>query len=200
MRSGLGSFPPTQPQSSLDNQREPFDLRSLLHCARKRDSLTRLSLSRDRLALRLAWYNGSMHAAKKRAKNQSFWQICCAILGGIARGFRKDKIEQKNLRDTPPTVLIILGVLGIVFSWIPHNSFSFLHAYTFGMLFGAPAHALPVLFIALAIWLYNYPPTVRNNLHVFAGLFFGFLAAEGLAHLANPLPTSTFIMNEGGGL
>lgn len=113
------------------------------------------------------------------------WNGFAHALGGAARSMGPDELAKEDRRDTFPTVLVLLAIVGGITLWFfPGSSFAqTLNAFTFGGLFGLVSYALPVVLAGFALWLYFNPPSVSHNGRVFTGLAMAILSAASLCHL-----------------
>ena len=149
---------------------------------------------------------GSAKSAKPDISLTSRFYLALAhSFGAAARAFSHEKIAKEDRRDGPPFFMAVLGVLGIVFSWflIQEQWAQLMHAWTFGMLFGPVAYALPVVMIVFAIYLARHPSTTRDNSRIGIGLFLLLMVASGFFHLfsAQPQPTDGVVaLSQAGGL
>ena len=149
---------------------------------------------------------GSAKSAKPDISLTSRFYLALAHgFGAAARAFSHEKIAKEDRRDGPPFFMAVLGVLGIIFSWflIQEQWAQLMHAWTFGMLFGPVAYALPVVMIVFAIYLARHPSTTRDNSRIGIGLFLLLMVASGFFHLfsAQPQPTDGVVaLSQAGGL
>lgn len=131
------------------------------------------------------------------------WNGFAHALGGAARSMGPDRLAKEDRRDTFPTVLVILAVLGGVTLWFFPGSpvAQTLNAFTFGGLFGLVSYALPVVLAGFALWLYFNPPSVSSNGRVFTGLALAIFSAASLCHLhaGAPQPQQGMPALAGGG-
>ena len=134
-----------------------------------------------------------------------FYMFLSHGFGEAARALSPDQISKEDRRDGFPFFMAILGVLGVIFSWflIQEPWAVTLNAWTFGLLFGPVAYALPVVLIIFAIYLARHPSTVRDNSRIGVGLFLMLASAAGFFHLfsAQPQPTDGVLaLSVAGGL
>ena len=136
--------------------------------SKKSQADTRVQFTDDELGLGARAWNGFAHA-----------------LGGAVRSFGRERLEKDERRDTPPTVLLLLAVIGAVVVWFfPGQPVAVaLNAYTFGGLFGLVAFALPVVLAGFAFWLYRHPSSVDDNGRLTVGLALALFTASGICHL-----------------
>ncbi|MFD2675438.1 FtsK/SpoIIIE family DNA translocase [Gulosibacter bifidus] len=133
------------------------------------------------------------------------WNGFAHAIGGAVRSVGPDSLAKEDRRDTFPTVLLLMSIIGGVTLWFfPGNGFAeHLNAFTFGGLFGLVSYALPVVLAGFAFWLYFNPPTVSQNGRVFTGLALAVFSAASLCHLHTGQPQPQAGMPElarGGGI
>lgn len=112
-------------------------------------------------------------------------------VGAAARALSPDRIDKSDRRDGIPFALFLGGIAGSIFTWFmrPDSSWVFgLHLWTFGLLFGRVAYALPVVMVVFAIYLMRHPSTVRDNGRIGVGLFLFLVSIAGFFHLFGGLP------------
>jgi DNA segregation ATPase FtsK/SpoIIIE, S-DNA-T family len=116
--------------------------------------------------------------------------FCAGMVGWLARSLSSEKIAKEDRRDGSPFALFLLGVAGIVDIWfLAKNQICItLNQYTFGLLFGQLAYALPVVLIVFALYLMRHPSTVRDNTRIGLGLFVLLVSVSGFYHLALTTP------------
>ncbi|NLT26486.1 MAG: cell division protein FtsK, partial [Microbacteriaceae bacterium] len=143
------------------------------NATKKSQADTKVQFTDDELGLGARAWNGFAHA-----------------LGGAARTLGPELLEKDERRDTPPTVLLLLAVIGAVVVWfLPGQPVAVaLNAYTFGGLFGVVAYAMPVVLSGLALWLYRHPSSVDDNGRIMVGLALALFSAAGISHLHGGAP------------
>ena len=118
------------------------------------------------------------------------WGAVASITGRVFRAFapRRPDLEY---RDGGPLALLLLAILGAVFAWFlaAEPWAQAIHQYTFGMLFGQLALALPVVFFGYAIFLFLVPLLVGARLRFTIGLLVLLTAIAALIHSGAGLPT-----------
>ncbi|MFM7013891.1 MAG: DNA translocase FtsK 4TM domain-containing protein [Actinomycetota bacterium] len=155
--------------------------------------------------------SGARGSSKKAAPVQSahplvrFHMFIAHAFGAAARSLSMEKIAKEDRRDGFPFFMVILSVLGAIFSWflISEPWAKVLHAFSFGLLFGPVAYALPVIMTLFAVYLMRHPSTVRDNSRIGVGLILLTITASGFFHVfsAQPQPTSGVLaLSEAGGL
>ena len=111
-------------------------------------------------------------AAKAQAESKIFPALKTAYmatahgLGGLIRAFSTEKLAPEDRRDGAPFFVFLLSIFGVLFSWFLINEpiARFLHTYSFGMLFGLVAFALPAVFFVYSFYLFRHPASVRDSL------------------------------------
>ncbi len=116
-------------------------------------------------------------------------------VGNIVRYFgRQDEIVDQR-SDSIPFSFVLLGVLGAVFAWFltPENPVYLAHTWTFGLLFGQVASALPVVFVVFGVYLMRHPSGQRDNSRIGLGLLLLLVSISGFFHWAGgtPAPSDT---------
>jgi S-DNA-T family DNA segregation ATPase FtsK/SpoIIIE len=115
-------------------------------------------------------------------------------LGGLVRFDMRNKPSAEERSDGLPFVLFLLGVLGAWLVWFQSKVdwAITLNQYTFGLMFGQVALALPVVMVVFAIYLMRKPPSVNDSTgRIIMGLILLITSASGLFHLfsAQPQPS-----------
>ena len=82
--------------------------------------------------------------------------------------------------------MLLFAIVGIVVEWFNYNQTwaQVLDIYSVGGLLGRLAFALPVILIALAVWLFRHPSSVYRNGRVAIGLTLLLVSISGMTHLA----------------
>ncbi len=112
-------------------------------------------------------------------------------VGGAARALSPNRIAAEDRRDGIPFFLFLLAIAGVVFGWFLYREpFAItLNAFTFGLLFGRFAYAMPVILAIFAIYLMRHPSSVRDNGRIGIGLFLFVISISGFFHIfANDAP------------
>ncbi|MEY4310847.1 MAG: hypothetical protein RLZ71_773, partial [Actinomycetota bacterium] len=111
-------------------------------------------------------------------------------VGGAARALSPERIAKEDRRDGLPFAIFLLGVIGAWIAWFQTNVewTKVLHQYTFGLLFGRVALALPVLMVIFALYLMRHPSTVRDNGRIGIGLFLSIVSISGFFHIFGGTP------------
>lgn len=112
-------------------------------------------------------------------------------MGGLIRAFSTEKLAAEDRRDGAPFFVFLLSVFGALFAWFLINEpwAEFLNAYSFGLLFGLVAFALPAVFFVYSFYLFRHPASVRDSSRFALGfwLFLSVLAA--FFHIYGERPT-----------
>ncbi len=118
------------------------------------------------------------------------WLFFAHIVGGAARALSAEKIAKEDRRDGFPFFVFLLGVAGAVILWFsPRVAWlQVVNSYTFGMLFGRVAFALPVVLVIFAFFLMRNPATVRDNSRIAIGLMVFFISVAGFFHVFSVTP------------
>ena len=143
-------------------------------------------------------------APKPRAKSQrnepvyagfggalaKIYMFFAHAVGGTARALSPERIAKEDRRDGLPFFMFLLGIAGAVFTWfLPADSTSqMLTKYTFGLLFGQVANALPVVFVVFSLYLMRHPSTTRDNGRIGIGLLLFLATIAGFFHITSTHP------------
>ena len=113
--------------------------------------------------------------------------------GSAARLFGKESLPKDERRDGVPFFFVVLAVVGAIVEWFtPHDPVAVaLHSFTFGLLFGQAAFALPVLMVLFAIWLFRHPSSVHDNGRIGIGLTILLVSVSSLWHIFSGAPDPT---------
>jgi S-DNA-T family DNA segregation ATPase FtsK/SpoIIIE len=112
-------------------------------------------------------------------------------LGWIVRFDMRNKPSAEERSDGLPFVIFLLGVLGAWLAWFEAKVdwAITLHQFTFGLMFGQVALALPVVMVVFAIYLMRKPPSVNDSTgRIIMGLILLVTSASGLFHLFSDQP------------
>ncbi|MEN9957548.1 MAG: hypothetical protein RIR46_1156 [Actinomycetota bacterium] len=110
--------------------------------------------------------------------------------GNTVRYFgRQDEIVDQR-SDSIPFSFVLLGIFGAVFAWFltPENPVYLAHIWTFGLLFGQVASALPVVFIVFGVYLMRHPSGQKDNSRIGLGLLLLLVSISGFFHWAGGTP------------
>lgn len=113
------------------------------------------------------------------------------FFGGIIRAFSTEKLAKEDRRDGAPFFLLLLSVLGAANAWflIGEPWALALHNFTFGMLFGSVAYALPVVFFGYALYLFRHPASVRDSSRFALGFWLLLSVVSGFFHVFSSMPS-----------
>jgi len=111
-------------------------------------------------------------------------------------GFRvlgKETLAKEERRDGVPFLIFVLAVIGAVVEWFNPNDpvASALDSWTFGLLIGRVAFALPVIMLLFAIWLFRHPSSVHDNGRIGIGVTLLIVTVSGLCHIFGGMPAPT---------
>ena len=112
-------------------------------------------------------------------------------LGWIVRFDMRNKPSAEERSDGLPFVVFVLGILGAWLAWFESKVdwAITLHQFTFGLMFGQVALALPVVMVVFAIYLMRKPPSVNDSTgRIIMGLILLVTSASGLFHLFSDQP------------
>ena len=118
------------------------------------------------------------------------WMAMAHGVGAAFRAFSPERLAPDERRDGFPFVLFLLAVGGAVVEWfLPAQTVAVaLHQWTFGALFGAACAVLPVVLLALAIWLFHHPASTTDNGRIAIGLLMLVASLSGLFQVFNGDP------------
>jgi len=112
-------------------------------------------------------------------------------LGGLIRAFSTEKLAADDRRDGAPFFVFLLSVFGALFAWFLINEpwAEFLHAYSFGLLFGMVAFALPAVFFVYSFYLFRHPASVRDSSRFAIGFWLFLSVISAFFHIFGARPT-----------
>jgi S-DNA-T family DNA segregation ATPase FtsK/SpoIIIE len=112
-------------------------------------------------------------------------------LGGLIRAFSTEKLPKEDRRDGAPFFVFLLSVLGALVAWFFINETwaSFLHSYSFGMLFGLVAFALPAVFFVYSFYLFRHPASVRDSSRFAIGFWLFLSVISAFFHIFGGTPS-----------
>lgn len=127
------------------------------------------------------------------------------VVGGAARVLGKETLAKEERRDGFPFFLFLLAVAGGAVEWfLTTNEVAVaLDSWTFGLLLGRVAYALPVVMLLFAIWLFRHPASVHDNTRIGIGLAILLTSIAGLCHTfgGQPQPADGIeVLARGGGI
>ncbi|MCI2958317.1 DNA translocase FtsK [Agromyces atrinae] len=125
------------------------------------------------------------------------WMGLAHLTGGAARALGPEKLEKDERRDGLPFFLVLLSIAGVVIEWFFINDpvAQTLDAWTFGLLFGRVAFALPIIMLLFAVWLFRHPATVHDNTRIGIGLGILLVSISALCHIFGGAPQPSDGMN-----
>jgi len=133
------------------------------------------------------------------------YMILANFFGGIVRAFSTEKLAKEDRRDGAPFLLLVLSVAGAAIAWflISEPWAIFLHSFSFGMLFGLVAYALPVIFFGYALYLFRHPASVKDSSRFALGFWLLLSVTSGFFHVFSSQPNpqmGAMALAEAGGL
>ena len=160
--------------------------------AERRPTPRRGSTAKPRAASRTQ--NKPTKRIERASSSAGIYTKFAHALGYIVRFDMRNKPSVEERSDGLPFALFVLGVLGAWLAWFMSNAewAVALHEYTFGLLFGRVALALPVVMVVFAIYLMRKPPSVNDSTgRVIFSLFLLIVGVSGFFHLfsAQPQPS-----------
>lgn len=118
------------------------------------------------------------------------WMGLAHIVGAAARLLGKETLEKDERRDGVPFFIFLLAVAGSIVEWfMPTDGVALaLNSFTFGLLFGSVAFALPVIMLLFSIWLFRHPASVHDNGRIGIGLTLLLITVSALCHIFGGQP------------
>ncbi len=112
-------------------------------------------------------------------------------MGKAVRAFSTEKLADEDRRDGAPFFVFLLSVFGATFAWFLINEpwAMALHSYTFGMLFGLVAFALPAIFLFYSLYLFRHPASVRDSSRFAVGFWLFLSVISGFFHIFSGAPS-----------
>jgi len=130
------------------------------------------------------------------------WLGMAHVVGGAFRAFSPAELDKAERRDGLPFLLVLLAIAGAVVEWflVSNTVAVAVEAWTFGLLFGRVAYALPVVLLLLAAWLFRHPSSVHNNGRIGIGLGLMLITVSSLCHIygGQPNPSGGQLATGGG--
>jgi len=115
----------------------------------------------------------------------ALWMGMAHGVGAAFRLFGRETLAKDERRDGVPFLMVLLAIAGIVVEWfLPFDQIAqTLHEWTFGLIFGRLAAALPVVLVLFAAWLFRHPSSVSDNSRIGIGLLVFLVSVSGLCYL-----------------
>ena len=123
----------------------------------------------------------------------TIWMGLAHATGGAFRVLGKETLAKEERRDGVPLLIFLLAVAGAVVEWFnPADPVAVaLDSWTFGLLFGRVAFALPVIMLLFAIWLFRHPSSVHDNTRIGIGVTLLIITISALCHIFGGAPAPT---------
>jgi S-DNA-T family DNA segregation ATPase FtsK/SpoIIIE len=120
-----------------------------------------------------------------------FYLGAAHLMGKAVRAFSTEKLADEDRRDGAPFFVFLLSILGATFAWFLINEpwAKALHSYTFGMLFGLVAFALPAIFLFYSLYLFRHPASVRDSSRFAVGFWLFLSVISGFFHIFGGAPS-----------
>ena len=121
------------------------------------------------------------------------WLGLAHAAGAAFRLLGKETLAKEERRDGVPFLIFVLAVIGAVVEWFNPNDpvAQALDSWTFGLLLGRVAFALPVIMLLFAIWLFRHPSSVHDNGRIGIGVSLLIITISGLCHIFGGTPAPT---------
>jgi S-DNA-T family DNA segregation ATPase FtsK/SpoIIIE len=121
------------------------------------------------------------------------WLGLAHAAGAAFRLLGKETLAKEERRDGVPFLIFVLAIIGAVVEWFNPNDAvaQALDSWTFGLLLGRVAFALPVIMLLFAIWLFRHPSSVHDNGRIGIGVTLLVVTISGLCHIVNGTPSPT---------
>ncbi len=162
--------------------------------AERRPTQRRGTTSKPRATSRTPKPKPTKRIEQKRSVSAGIFTNLAHALGWVVRFDMRNKPSAEERSDGLPFVVFVLGILGAWLAWFESKVdwAITLHQFTFGLMFGRVALALPVVMVIFAIYLMRKPPSVNDSTgRIIIGLILLVTSASGLFHLfsAQPQPS-----------
>ena len=159
--------------------------------AERRPTQRRGTTSKPRATSRTAKPKPTKRIEQSRPRGAGIFTNLAHALGWVVRFDMRNKPSAEERSDGLPFVIFVLGVLGAWLAWFESKVewAITLHQFTFGLMFGRVALALPVVMVIFAIYLMRKPPSVNDSTgRIIVGLILLVTSASGLFHLFSSQP------------
>ena len=159
--------------------------------AERRPTQRRGTTSKPRATSRTAKPKPTKRIEQSRPRGAGIFTNLAHVLGWVVRFDMRNKPSAEERSDGLPFVIFVLGVLGAWLAWFESKVewAITLHQFTFGLMFGRVALALPVVMVIFAIYLMRKPPSVNDSTgRIIVGLILLVTSASGLFHLFSSQP------------
>lgn len=110
------------------------------------------------------------------------WMGMAHVVGGAFRVLGKETLAKEERRDGVPFLIFLLAIAGAIVEWFLSSDSvaSALSTWTFGLLLGRVAAALPVVLLLFAAWLFRHPSSVHDNTRIGIGTIALLVSVAGL--------------------
>jgi len=119
------------------------------------------------------------------------WMGLAHLTGGAFRLFGRESLAKDERRDGVPFLLVLLAIVGMVVEWFLGGNDVARTAsdWTFGLLVGRLAAALPIVLLLFAAWLFRHPASVHDNTRIGIGTGLLLIGLAGIVHLSSGMAT-----------
>jgi DNA segregation ATPase FtsK/SpoIIIE, S-DNA-T family len=113
------------------------------------------------------------------------------LLGRTVRAFSTEKLADSDRRDGAPFFVFLLSIFGALFAWFLINEpwAALIHNYSFGLLFGSVAFALPAIFFVYSFYLFRHPASVSDSSRFAVGFWLFLSVISGFFHVFGGAPS-----------
>ncbi|MBO9578486.1 MAG: cell division protein FtsK [Microbacteriaceae bacterium] len=113
------------------------------------------------------------------------WMGLAHVTGGAFRLFGRESLAKEERRDGVPFLLVLLAIAGIVVEWFlaSNEVAGTLSDWTFGLLVGRLAAAMPIVLLVFAAWLFRHPSSVNDNTRIGIGTGLLLVALAGMVQV-----------------
>ncbi len=121
------------------------------------------------------------------------WMALAHATGAAFRVLGKETLAKEERRDGIPFLIFVLAVIGAIVEWfnVSDPVAIALDSWTFGLLLGRVAFALPVIMLLFAIWLFRHPSSVHDNTRVGIGTTILVISISALCQIFGGQPAPT---------